>query len=110
MSPYFSGKMSAQAVDRAAGAVEDAAQNLRGQGQLHGVPGQTGAGVVQGNAVGAFKDLDDHPFAVDLDHTARARTVPSSKRMLHHLLKGGVLHVVQHDQGTVDFLHAQYIQ
>src|SRR5699024_8779598 len=57
----------AQAVNGPAGAVEDAAQHLVGEGDIHGLAGEVGAGVFQGDTLGALKDLEDGLVAVDGD-------------------------------------------
>ena len=67
--PLLHRKNIAQAVDGATGAVEDTAQKLGRQGHFHRVAQQTGAGVVQGDAIGAFEHLDNHPFPLHLDDT-----------------------------------------
>ena len=91
------------------GSVKGAAQNFLGQGKLHGPADQMGAGVAQRNGMGALEYLNDHPPALDLHNSALA---PGAviQMDLHHLFIGSVVHIVQHDEGTVDFFYANVIK
>ena len=98
-----------QPVDGMSGSVKGAAQNFLGQGKLHGPADQMGAGVAQRNGMGALEYLNDHPPALDLHNSALA---PGAviQMDLHHLFIGSVVHIVQHDEGTVDFFYANVIK
>ena len=90
-----------QAVNGAAQAVQGAAQDLGAQVHHHGVAGQGGAGVVQREAGGAFKHLDDALLTLDHNDTAHALGAVGELHH-HHLVVGSVLHAVQDYQRAVD--------
>ena len=103
--PVDLGEDLPQPVDGLAAAAEDAAQHLRGKGHLHGVAQQPGAGVGEGEAGGALKHLDHRLVPLQADDTP----VPDGavlQLQVDHLLKAGVLNMVQHHQRAIDLLES----
>ena len=89
----------AQGVDGAARAVEHPAQHLLGQGDVHALAGEVGGGVLQRDAPGALKYLENHPVAVNEDDAAIA-ALPVLQSDLRHLVVGHVLDPLQGDEGA----------
>ena len=70
--PVFVGDDIRAAVNGTAHAVEDAAQHGRGHAQAHAVAQETGFGIVDLQALGAFKELYQRLVAVDNQDLAAA--------------------------------------
>ena len=94
---------SAQSVNRRTHAAEDSALNFRRKVKLHRSALQACARVVQRDASGAFKDLNHGSAAFNGDDSAVTHAAVV-KAYLDDFLIGRAVHVVQHDQRTVDLL------
>ncbi|KAI0564002.1 hypothetical protein FGB62_31g125 [Gracilaria domingensis] len=96
-------------VDGLARSVEDAAEHVPGHGRLHDFAGELDVGVAVVDAGGALEDLDDGPFAVDLQHLAAALGAVAQGEG-DDLGVARELDVVQHDERAVDGGHGAVVQ
>ena len=81
------GVQLAQAVNGAARAVKDTAQHLLGQGNVHGLSGEVGGGVLQRDATGTLKHLEHRPVALDENDTAIAAGAVGHHQLGHLVVR-----------------------
>ena len=86
-----------EAVYGPARAVKDAAQDLAGEGDGHGLSHETGAGALHVYAASAFKGLDDDPVAVYEDDPA-APAAAVGQDDLRELVIGRAVHALERDE------------
>ena len=99
--PFQSGDDGTEVVDRLPDPVEGASQHIRGQSDLHGMPGELCVCILQRHVLGAFKYLDDSFVLVDLDD-ASDLSLGAVHNELHDLVIERVLYALQCDQRAVD--------
>ena len=92
------------AVDGLAHAGENPAQHILGDAQLQAAPEEADLAVLQVDAGGAFKQLDQHGGAVDLQHLA-APQFAVGELDLPQLVVGDAFHVLYQHQGAGDLLY-----
>ena len=100
--PVDVGHDLAQTVDGLSQTVKGTAQDLRREGNLHGMAGQLRMGVAKGHIVRAAEHLNDRLVLVALDDAPQLFLF-SVYRDLHNLLIGCVLDAFQGDQRAIDF-------
>ena len=93
--------MGPRSVDGLPDPVEGAAQHIRGERNLHGMPGKLGVCIFQGHVFRTFKYLNDGFVLVDFDDTSDLAFC-SVYDKFHDLVKEGVLYALQSDQRAID--------
>ena len=91
-----------QSVNGNADTVKGPSQHIFRKRYLHGVPRQTGSGIFQGQPFGSLKHLNQDLVLICCDNTAQFFLFFRNLE-LHDLIKGGVFHTFQYNQGTIDF-------
>ena len=99
--PVFVGNDIRAAVDGTAHPVKHTAQHGRGYAQAHAVAQETGLGIVNLQALGAFKQLNQRLVAVDNQHLAAA-DLSVGLLDLHQFVVFDTLDLVNQHQGADD--------
>ena len=99
--PPQSGGDGAQVIDGLADAVKSTSQHIRGERDLHRMPGKPGVGIFQGHIFRTLEYLDDRAVLVDLHDTPDLALLAADHKF-HDLVIERTLHALQDDQRAVD--------